>query len=48
MVNVKNVFVSWTVNVIVKYLLMGGKNHPRSGTFTRIFHVGDYNMLEET
>lgn len=25
MVNVKNIFISWTVNVIVNYLLMGEK-----------------------
>lgn len=47
MVNVKNEFMSWIVNVIVNYLLIGGKNHPRSGTFTRIFHAGNYSMLEE-
>lgn len=40
MVNGKNEFISWTVNVIENYLLMEGKSHPRSGTFTRIFLVG--------
>lgn len=40
-------FISGTVNVIVHYLLIGEKSHPRSGAFAGIFHVGNYGSWKK-
>lgn len=48
MVNVKNEFYIWDCKCNSTLFINGRKkNHPRSGAFARIFHVGNYGSWKK-
>lgn len=48
MVNVKKKFYIWDCKCnSTLFINRGKKNHPRSGVFARIFHVGNYGSWKK-